>query len=56
MANGDQQILVVNERDQIYWLDGDNYCQNIFDGTVNVWGEAVLNESDYSKKKPDEDE
>ena len=56
LTNGDQQILVVNERDQIYWLDGDNYCQNIFDGTVNVWGEAVLNESDYSKKKPDEDE
>ena len=52
--NQSYSVTFNNKRINDQWLDGNNYCQNIFDGTVNVWGEAILNGNDYKKPKEEE--
>ena len=53
LGQGLKEITITNEREKELWLDGNNSCQNVFSGTANVLGEAILNGKDY--KKDDEE-
>ena len=54
-VNGENTVEFTNERNKTQWLDGNTWCQNIFDGTANVKGKVVLDAAVPSSIKEEEE-